>query len=132
MLKYTYRHRMKFLQYSVFGVGAFAFDLVLLYVAATFFAVPYYIAVPTAFVIATSTHYTLLRLFVYHESTRAIGKGYALFLAIMCTNAAVITLLVSGLVEYAQVGLYPARIGVGTVFGFLSFFLNSRYNFKLL
>lgn len=132
MLAYTYRHRIKFLQYSVFGISAFAFDLLLLYGAATFLAIPYYIAVPGAFIIATSTHYVLLRLFVYHDSTRALGKGYALFLAIMCTNAALITLLVSGLVEYVQVGLYPARIGVGTLFGFLSFFLNSRYNFKLL
>ena len=50
----------------------------------------------------------------------------------MCTNALIITLLVTGLVEYGGIDLYPARISVGALFGLVSFFLNSRYNFKVV
>lgn len=132
MIGYTVRHRVRFMQYTLLGILAFSFDLVLLYIGNTYLAFPYYVSVPVAFVIATSTHYALLRTYVYHDSVRPVGEGYAFFLLIMCTNAAVITLLVSGLVEFAKIDLYPARIGVGTLFGLVSFFLNSRYNFKVL
>lgn len=132
MIGYTLRHRVRFVQYTAIGLLAFGFDLALLYAATTYLAVPYIVAVPTAFVIATSTHYALLRLLVYRDTARPLGEGYALFLLIMCTNAAVITLMVSGLVEYGGVSLYPARVGVGALFGLISFFLNSRYNFKVV
>lgn len=132
MIGYTYTHRVRFVKYSVFGVLAFSFDLLLLYFFNTYFVLPYYLAVPIAFVIATSTHYAMLRALVYHDSVRPLGEGYALFLLIMCLNALFITLLVSGLVELLATPLYPARIGVGTLFGLISFFLNSRYNFKIV
>lgn len=132
MIGYTIRHRVQFMQYTLLGILAFSFDLVLLYVGNTSLAFPYYVSVPVAFVIATSTHYALLRTYVYLDSVRPVGDGYAFFLLIMCTNAAVMTLFVTGLVEFAQIDLYPARIGVGTLFGLVSFFLNSRYNFKIV
>lgn len=132
MIGYTLKHRTRFVQYTGLGVLAFGIDLLLLFVSNTHFDVPYYVAVPSAFFIATSTHYTLLRALVFRDTKRPLGEGYALFLTIMCSNALVITLLVTGLVEYVGVGLYPARIGVGALFGLVSFFLNSRYNFRVV
>jgi putative flippase GtrA len=132
VIGYTIRHRVRFVQYTFFGVLAFGFDLLLLFTLNNFLGLLYYLAVPIAFVIATSTHYALLRTFVYHDSTRALGEGYALFLAIMISNVLAITLLVALLVEYTAITLYPARMIIGTLFGLLSFFLNSRYNFKIV
>jgi putative flippase GtrA len=132
MFAYVMRHLSRFVQYSALGVVAFSIDLTLLYVGHTYVAVPYVVAVPSAFVFATSLHYIALRLFVFQDSTRTVSSGYALFLGIMCANALAITLLVAGLVELLSAPLYPARIAVGTLFGVLSFFLNSRYNFKIL
>lgn len=131
MIGYTIRHRVRFVQYSLLGAVAFSFDLVLLYIFNSLYVVPYYLAVPVAFVIATSTHYVMLRTLVYRDSVRGVSEGYGLFLLIMCANALAITLLVAGLVEYTALTLYPARIIIGTLFGLLSFFLNSRYNFKI-
>jgi putative flippase GtrA len=132
MLAYVMRHLTRFVQYSALGLVAFSIDLTLLYTTHTYLFVPYVVAVPSAFVLATSLHYIALRLFVFHDSTRTVSSGYVLFLGIMCTNALVITLLVTGLVELLGAPLYPARIAVGTLFGVISFFLNARYNFKII
>lgn len=132
MIGYTLRHRVRFVKYSIFGILAFGLDLGLLYLLRDVVALEYWVAVPVAFVTATSFHYYLLRTLVFHDTSRPHIEGYALFLAIMCTNALVITLMVTGLVEYTPLSLYPARIAVGTLFGLVSFFLNSRYNFRVL
>jgi putative flippase GtrA len=132
MIGYTIRHRVRFVKYTGLGIVAFSVDLSLLFLLQSILAVTYWIAVPLAFISATTLHYTLLRALVYRDSIRTLSTGYALFLSIMCANAFIITLLVSGLVEYTTLTLYPARILVGTLFGLVSFFLNSRYNFKVL
>lgn len=132
MIGYTIRHRVRFLKYTFFGALAFSLDIGLLYLLRDVVGVPYYFAVPTAFMIATSLHYIALRTLVFHDTERLPVEGYFYFLFIMVTNALLVTAVVVGLVELLAVNLYVARIGVGTIFGFISFFLNSRYNFKVL
>lgn len=132
MIGYTLRHRVRFVRYTFFGALAFALDIALLYFLRDVALVPYYVAVPTAFFIATSLHYAALRAIVFHDTERLTGEGYAYFLFIMVTNALVVTVFVVGLVEFLSAHLYVARVAVGTVFGFISFFLNSRYNFRVL
>lgn len=132
MIGYTLRHRVRFVKYTVLGVLAFSFDLGLLYIGNTVIGLHYALAVPTAFLIATSLHYLALRYFVFADTERGHGAGYVYFLSIMILNAVVITIIIAGLIEYFMINLYVARIGVGACFGLLSFFLNSRYNFKIL
>lgn len=132
MIGYTIRHRVRFIKYSFFGVLAFGIDLALLFLLKEFGGVPYITAVPFSFITATSIHYIMLRSLVFRDTERHAGAGYGYFLLIMCTNAALITALVSAFIELLGVPLYPARIVVGASFGLVSFFLNSRYNFKIL
>jgi len=132
MIGYTIRHRVRFMKYSFFGVLAFGVDLTLLYLLNTVAEISYISAVPFSFVTATSLHYAMLRSLVFRDSERHAGAGYGYFLIIMCANATLITFLVSGLIEFFGVPLYPARIVIGASFGLVSFFLNSRYNFKIL
>ena len=131
MIDYTLRHRVRFVQYTAIGLVAFSFDLLLLYLLTTYATAPYWVAVPLAFLVATSTHYVFLRILVYHDSVRPLGEGYALFLLIMCSNALVVTGLVVVLVEYLGASVYIARIGVAGLVGIGSFFLNAKFNFKI-
>ena len=132
MIRYTLRHRVRFIKYAAFGAGAFALDLGMLYFLISADWLAYVYAVPVSFFIATSLHYAGLKLFAYHDSTREVHTGYAYFIIIMSVSMLLVTGLVIGLVEYVGAPLFPARIAVGTLVGFISFFLNSRYNFKVL
>jgi putative flippase GtrA len=132
MFAYTFRHRIRLVQYSLFGIPAFLVDLGLLYILRDLLSVPYYFAVPVAFLLATTLHYLALRFIVFTDTERHATTGYFYFLIIMTGGALAVTLLVAGLVEFFEVQLYVARVAVGTLSGFVSFFLNSRYNFRVL
>lgn len=132
MIRYTIRHWVRFVQYALLGTCALGFDLLLLYTFMTWGRIPYSASVPLAFIISTSIHYVFLRLWIFSDTNRQTGIGYAYFILIMLTNALLITALVVGLVEYGNAPLYPTRIAVGACFGFVSFFVNSRYNFRVL
>lgn len=121
----------RFIGYSGIGILAYSFDLLLIYVFVTV-GVPYYIAVPVAFLIATSCHYLGVRLTVFSDTSRKLVTAYGLFILIMSANALLITVLVTGLVEYAALNLYVARTLVAGLVGILSFYLNSKYNFKVV
>jgi putative flippase GtrA len=131
MTRYILKHFVRFVKYSGFGMVAFGFDLALLFILTERAYIPYQVSVPLAFLVATTMHYGAVRAMVFHDTARRIGHGYAYFLIIMTTNAILITALVTGLVELFNAQLYPARIVVGALFGFLSFFLNAKYNFKI-
>jgi putative flippase GtrA len=120
----------RFLGYSGFGILAYSFDLLLIYTFVTV-GVPYFVAVPVAFLIATSGHYVGIRLTVFSDTERGAVSAYAFFILIMGANAVLVTILVAGLVEYAALNLYIARTLVAGLVGLLSFYLNTRYNFKI-
>lgn len=120
----------RFIGYTGFGILAYSFDILLIYLFVTS-GVPYYVAVPVAFLIATSGHYVGVRLTVFSDTTREIVSAYGFFILIMSANAVLITILVTGLVEYVLLDLYIARTLVATLVGVLSFYLNSKYNFKV-
>ena len=121
----------RFIGYSGFGILAYSFDILLIYLFVTV-GVPYYVAVPVAFLIATSGHYVGIHFTVFSDSTRGTMSAYGLFILIMGANAVLITILVTGLIEYASLNLYVARTLVATLVGVLSFYLNSKYNFKVI
>lgn len=120
----------RFIGYSGFGILAYSLDVLLIFMFVAI-GVPYYVAVPVAFLIATSGHYAGVRLTVFNDTTRKSASGYGLFILIMSTNAVLITILVTALVEYFLLDLYIARTLVATLVGILSFYLNSKYNFKV-
>ncbi|MEN9390580.1 MAG: hypothetical protein RLZZ283_680 [Candidatus Parcubacteria bacterium] len=121
----------RFVGYSVLGTSAFAVDLGLIYIFYEIVGLAYTISVPLAFLIATSIHYGAARALVFHDTTRPLGSGYLFFICIMVTNALIITGLVYLLVEYVEMNLYIARIGVAGIIGLVSFYMNARYNFKV-
>lgn len=132
MTDYIRAHWVTFLKYSVFGVLAFSFELVLLFVFVEYVGLSYRGAVPTAFLIATSLQYVAIRTMVFRDTMRYSGHGAAYFFLVMGTNAFLTTTSVTTLVEVFDAPLYPARIVVGTLLGILSYFLHSRYNSKAL
>lgn len=131
MTDYVRRHWVRFLKYSVFGVLAFSFELVLLALFVEHLGLTYQIAVPIAFSIATSAQYLGIRAMVFHDTIRYGGHGFTYFLAIMSVSALLTTFCMAALVDGLGVSLYPARILVGTVLGIASYFFHSKYNFKV-
>lgn len=125
-------HWIRFLKYSGFGILAFTFELVILFVCVEHIGLSYRAAVPAAFLIATSLQYVAIRTMVFHDTMRYSGHGVAYFFFIMGTNAFLTTMSVTALVEVFGASLYPARIIVGTLLGILSYFLHSRYNSRAL
>ncbi len=132
MTDYIRAYWLKFLKYSGFGILAFSFELLLLVTFVEQAQFSYRVAVPTAFLIATSLQYIAIRTMVFHETMRYTGHGIVYFFLVMGTNAFLTTTFVTGLVEVVDASLYPARIGVGIVLGILSFFLHAQYNSKPL
>lgn len=115
----------------MFGIVAFACDLGLLFLLTEFEVLPYWIAVPVAFLTATSAHYASVLVTAFSDTTRSASEGYLYFIVIMSINALLITVLVTGLVELLGAPLYPARVAVAGLIGVWSFFLNSKYTFKV-
>lgn len=121
----------RFIGYSIIGTTAFALDLSLIYFFRDIALLPYWVAVPVAFLISTSLHYVVARHLVFSDTTRPLGEGYGYFILIMVVNALLVTGLVALLVEYGHTSVYLARILVAGLVGILSFFLNTKYNFKV-
>jgi len=121
---------IRFCKYALIGSTAFFIDLLLLTLLTEFFKVNYIIAVPSAFLFATSLHYLVSRFWVFPETTRRAGTGWVLFIVVISSSL----LLVSGgvwlLVEMVSVPVLIARIFVAPLVGFWSFFINSLVTFR--
>ncbi len=119
-------------RYGASGISSFLFDLTLLYFFITLLSLPYYVAVPLAFVIAATAHYGLCRAWVFRGSPRPLGTGYVYFLLILFSSLLLVLSTVTLLVEFFAVNVYIARVAASIVAGFMSFYLNSALNFRTL
>lgn len=121
---------LRFLRYSVSGISSFLLDLAILYALITVALLPYWVAVPLAFLTAVTVHYCLCRVWVFRGSPRSVGGGYVYFILILFGSLALIVLIVVGLVEFAHLNVYVARIIASLIAGLGSFYLNGRFNFR--
>lgn len=121
----------RFIPYAVIGSTAFVIDITILYVLTTYAQLPYYSAVPLAFLAATSLHYIASRRIVFYDSTRPLVTSYILFLTIVAASGLAITVLVAVCVEYLHLSLYVARVIVAGIAGTFNFLANTFLNFKV-
>lgn len=122
---------MRFLRYLTVGVSTLSFDLLLLFTLTEYAQVPYYIATPSAFLVAVSINYFVSRRFVFHGTTRRMHTGYAYFLVFAFLGASVTTLGVTLLVTYAHLYFLVARILVAGCVGIGTYLGNLFLNFKV-
>lgn len=126
------RHFRRLVRYGIVGSIAFAIDMALLAAFDFLLGLPYQAAVPSAFLIATSIHYVLVHRVAFTDSERPAHEAYPFFLIIMCGSAAAVTGLVYVLVEYGGLSLYVARVAVSGIVGLVSFYMNTKYNFRIV
>ena len=110
----------------------FAFSIFLLYVLYDLLGLQYYLAVILSFGLGAAGHYFGARILVFGDGGRSVPMGLAYFLVIVVADAALITVGTTLLVEYAGADVYWARIGMGLLAGLTNFFLNARYNFRVI
>lgn len=123
---------LRFLRYTLVGGSTFAFDLVLLYVVTEYAGVPYYIATPTAFLVAVSINYLVSRKFVFRGTARGHTVGYSVFIMAALLGAGVTTLGVTLLVTYAGLYFLVARVLTALIVGMGNYLFNLFYNFKVV
>ncbi len=122
----------RLLQYSLSGTLGLTIDLSLLYLLVTTLQVPYMIAVPLSFLIAVTIHYSICRTWVFRGTTRPLKVGYIYFISILLFSLLIVQTIVVAGVELLELNLYVARIIAAFIAGCSSFYLNARYNFRLL
>ena len=122
----------RFLRYSVSGISSFGLDLVLLYLFVHALKVPYLFAVPLSFLIAVSVNYSICRAWVFRGTTRSLHVGYLYFLLILSSSLLIIEGIVASGVEFLGLNLYLVRTIASLIAGLWSFYLNLRFNFKMI
>jgi putative flippase GtrA len=121
----------RFVRYTVVGFSTLLFDLAMLYVAVSWFAIPYYIATPCSFLIAVSCNYVLSRTFVFKGTIRTWRGGYLYFALVALVGAAATTSLVTILVSVFGLYFLLARVLVSGVIGIANYLVNLYFNFKV-
>ncbi len=121
----------RFLRYAALGVSTLIFDLALLYAVVTFFGVPYYIAMPGAFVIAETVNYAVSRKFVFMGTKRSWYGGYVYFILFIGAGAVATTSLVAALVSLTGAHFMLVRILVAGAVGIGNYVFNLFFNFKV-
>lgn len=122
----------RFSRYASIGVLALSFDLAFLYFLTSILGVAYYVSTPIAFLIATSGNYVFNRLHTFRGTTRSWHGGYAYFISMALSGAAITTAGVVALVSYASLPYFVARVLVAGVVGFGNYLFNLYVNFKVV
>ena len=109
----------------VFGIG-----LIVLWALVTYAGVPKVVAAGIGFVIANTLHYVLGRAWIFPETERGVGSGYALFLVNSGVGLLVTTVLYAALLTATHMNYLVARALVSLVAGLVVFVLNAALNFR--
>jgi putative flippase GtrA len=122
---------VRFARYSLVGISTFLFDIVLLYVLVEYASFSVIAATILAFSAGVTLNYLVSRRFVFRETARPFVRGYAYFVLVTLGSLSVITLGMYVLVGYLSLQYLFARVCVGGVAGFCTYFINLRYNFAI-
>jgi putative flippase GtrA len=117
-------------RYSVSGVTSFILELLLLTLLLLALSLPYYVAVPLGFAVATTAQWLICHWWVFTRSGRRVPREYSYFFAILFTGLVWATLLVAIFVQTLGLDVYAARILAAVFTGLWSFYLNARFNFR--
>lgn len=119
-------------QNTIVSCATFLFDMLFLWVLVQFLHVGKYPATAIGFVVATSLHYAVARVWIFRGTTRRVTSGYIYFL-INATVGLVATMaffaLFAGLLG---MNYLVARVVASVFAGLAAFLLNAVLNFKSL
>lgn len=121
----------RFFRYVVVGVSTLTLDLLFLAAMTELAGVPYYVAVPIAFLVTASLNYAISRKHVFRGTARRVHHGYAYFITLAILGATVTTLGTSFFVEVFAFYYLFARVFVAGFVGTANYLINLHYNFKV-
>jgi putative flippase GtrA len=130
-------HRLKhpafrrFLRYLAVGVSTLTLDLLFLAAMTELFGVPYFVAVPIAFLTTASLNYAISRKHVFRGTSRTVHHGYAYFITLASLGAFVTTAGTAAFVEYAGFYYLFARVFVAGFVGTANYLINLHFNFRV-
>ncbi len=119
-------------QNTIVSCGTFLFDMIFLWAIVQYGHVGKYPATAIGFVLATTIHYAIARVWIFRGTTRAVTSGYVYFL-INATVGLVATMaffaVFAGLLG---MNYLVARVVASVFAGLAAFLLNAVLNFKSL
>ncbi len=121
----------RFASYSIVGVSTYGIDLVIIYVALTWFALQPTSAIALGFLVGVSLNYFFCYTWVFRETTRHPLTGYAIFGATALLGVIVITNATTLMMSALALNPYIARTVVAIVVGIMNFFFNTFFNFRV-
>lgn len=127
---FTLRVGAMLVRNTIASAFVFAISLGILWVLVERFAVDKVLASGAGFIVANAVHYVLGRVWVYRGTTRAVAKGYVLFLINGLIGLAITMGLMALLLELTPLHYMVARILVSVIAGLAMFVLNAVWNFR--
>lgn len=115
---------------TVVSCACFLFGLALLWLLIRLAGVEKYAATATAFVVATSGHYAVARLWIFRGSARGLATGYVFFLVNAVVGLVSTMLFFAAFVELLGMNFLVARVVASVFAGLAAFLLNAVLNFK--
>ncbi len=121
----------RFFAYSLVGISTYAIDLIIIYIALTWFAFQATSAIALGFLIGVSLNYFFCYTWVFKDTTRHPLLGYLIFGAAAILGVIIITNSTTFLMSALSLNPYIARTLVAIIVGIANFFFNSFFNFRV-
>ncbi len=119
-------------KYTTVGVTTFIIDMGILFALVKLTPIFYPVAVAIGFLIGVSINYYLLYHWVFSGTERKFHHGYLYFVSLAILGAFMISGGTALLYENLPISLLMARTIMGGTTGFIGFFVNSFFNFKMV
>lgn len=122
-----------YLRYTVSCTVTFLFGLGLLWVLTSVFGIYYLVSATIAYFAAVSVNYVINRSWVFRNNGyHPFFRGYLIWGIITVAGLFINLALLAFFVELLSLHYITARIIAAIVVGIFGFYMNARYNFKLL
>lgn len=125
------RAAVLFARNTAVSVLVFTISLTLMWVLVERVSIDQTAAAGFSFLVANTIHYTLGQSWIYRGTSRAVGKGYAFFLANALVGLVITLTVFSIFVEFGLHYLW-ARVIASVFAGLAMFVLNAVLNFRCL
>ena len=117
---------------TVVSIGVFLIGLGLLWLLVEYAGTAKVVAAGATFLISTSLHYLLGRIWIYEGSERSFAGGFGFFLVNAAVGLAITLVLFDLLIRFTPIHYLVARIIVSAIAGLVMFLLNAILNFRRL
>lgn len=119
-----------FASYSALSTAVFAPEYLLFLFLIHRTSLGYLAVTIVTYVFGVTLQYALVRHFVFAHTARALGSGYALFVAASCMGAGMVSILMVLFVEFFGMSYAIARLLAAAGAGFAVYLFNLHTTFK--